>query len=366
MQRRRGLSLGRVLGLALVLASAAALAAWWRRPPAPLEVPTRLAERGSVEELVVSTTQGVVRPRRQVQVRATVPGNLRAVAVAEGDRVREGQVLAVYDDRVLAAQEAVAAAQAEASARLLAQARASAGVGALPPAELERVEDQAAVAARQAEAVRAQRTPYRVVAPFPGMVTRVLVEAGDATVPGAPMMELVDDGALHVQARIDETDLPRVREGQPVRVTLDAWPDDAVPGQVGRIAEVVTQEPPFARTVSLEIALPGAAGTGGPRPRPGMSADVEIVVGQGEGVVVPTVAVFERDGERYAWVVVGGRLQRRRVEIAAGNWEWTAVSAGIEPGDRVVVATDTKGLAEGRAAVDAAEARAAGPGRAGP
>ncbi len=324
-------------------------ARWWTRPKPPVSVQVRAVLHGSVEEVVVATTQGAVRPLRTVQIRASQPTSIRQMAVEEGDRVKEGDLLVQFDDRTVAAQERVAQAQADAASRLAVQAEASWKAGLTPPVELEKIKDSAEISRRQWDSVKVQRSLMRVLAPWGGLVTRTLVATGDSPVVGQPMLELMDDSELHVEARIDETDLPKVKPGQPVRVILEAWPESPLPGEVSSLAPLVTQEPPFTRTLLLDVKLlPGAEGS--PVPRPGMSADVEVVVGRGEGLLVPTVALFDRDGARHAWVLEQGVLRDRGVTTGPSNFEQTVVTGGLKEGDRVVMSLQTEGFTDGLSA----------------
>jgi HlyD family secretion protein len=97
------------------------------------------------------------------------------------------------------------------------------------------------------------------------------------------------------------------------------------------------------RTQEIEADIPSDPSK--PEPSPGMTADVEIILGRREAVLrVPTFAVV--DGKRVL-AVIAGRAVSRPVEVGLRSWEWTEVRSGLEKGDRVITSLDRAGLKDG-------------------
>jgi HlyD family secretion protein len=129
-------------------------------------------------------------------------------------------------------------------------------------------------------------------------------------VPTPPAIDLIDESCLYVKAPMDEVDAPKVREGQVVRISLDALPGQSFPGKVRRIAPYVTVVEKLARTVDIEATFDDPSKI--ERLLVGYSADVEVVLKTRENVLrVPTAALLE--GSR-ALVVVDDRLEERKVK----------------------------------------------------
>jgi HlyD family secretion protein len=167
-------------------------------------------------------------------------------------------------------------------------------------------------------------------------------------------VDVVDSTCLYVSAPIDEVDAPRVREGMPARVTLDAFRERSFAAHVRRVAPYVLDTEKQARTVEVEA---GIDDLGGALLLPGYSADVEVILAERQDVLrVPTRALLE-DGRVY--VLEDGEVHAREIAVGIGNWEYTEVTGGLEAGARVVVSVDREGLADGVAAV----ARGDGPSR---
>ena len=209
---------------------------------------------------------------------------------------------------------------------------------------LEAKRQDIALAAAQAESQRidlslAQRSrdDTKVMAPMDGVVSVRNVQIGQIISSaisnvggGTTVLTLADLSRIYVLATVDESDIGGVKAGQTVQVTADAFAGKRFPGKVVRIApkgvnasNVVTFE------VKIEVLGPNKALL-----KPEMTANVEILIEQKDGVLlVPTEAVTRRQRERIATVVgPDGTAQERVVEV------------GIQDGTRVEI---TKGLSEG-------------------
>ena len=83
---------------------------------------------------------------------------------------------------------------------------------------------------------------------------------------------------------------------------------------------------------------------------PGYSADIEVILAARDKVLrIPTEAVLE--GNRVMIFTADSRLTERKIEAGLGNWVWTEVRKGLEPGEEVVTSVDREGVIDGAAAV---------------
>ena len=133
-------------------------------------------------------------------------------------------------------------------------------------------------------------------APFSGIIAKITGEIGEyATpsppgIPTPPVIDLIDNSCLYVLAPMDEVDAPKIKLGQPARVTLDAMPDKVFHGKVTRIAPYVTEIEKQARTVDIEVHMNDI-----PKDSnllAGYSADIEVILGSHDNVLrIPTQAI---------------------------------------------------------------------------
>src|SRR5512139_2698012 len=367
------------LRLVLVVLAVAALAyaGWFLTRPKPPEVELATVARGPVEATVVNTRAGTVKACRRARLAPVAGGQIVKLWVKEGDRVKAGQPLLELWNRDLAAQRELATRQLATSEE---RRREACITAANAKRDAERTEQLAAkgfVSPQSAEDARAEararqancdalvadvkraQAQIRVTlaglerttltAPFAGIVAEVTGEVGEFTtpsppgIPTPPAVDLIDDSCLYVSAPMDEVDAPRLKPGQPARITLDALPGRTFPGHVRRIAPYVTEVEKQARTVDVEVDFDAP-------PKQillvGYSADVEAIIERRANVLrVPTQAI-QQDG---TVLVLGGdgRLETRKLKTGLANWAFTEVTGGLAACDRVLLSFDQEDVKAG-------------------
>ncbi|HEX6919240.1 MAG TPA: efflux RND transporter periplasmic adaptor subunit [Actinomycetes bacterium] len=158
---------------------------------------------------------------------------------------------------------------------------------------------------------------------------------------GQALLTVTDVSTLSLTAQVDETDVLLVKSGVPADADLDAVPDATYPATVTTIDPAPTTSTRGGVTYVVRLALgrgTSADGSVAPRPRPGMSAVVDLKVRVARDVLaVPAAAVF-RDGRRDAvWVVRGGLAEKRLVRVGAQGRDEVEVVEGLKGGERLVV-----------------------------
>jgi HlyD family secretion protein len=355
--------------------------------PADVPVTVFRVARGVVEETVTNSKAGKVASRHRATLSTEIGGRVARLPVRKGTRVRAGDVLVQLADADVRAQlalqersaDAVAASEREACARAdqadkdLARSRALAEDRVISAAILDSSVsardaaraacDAAHARVRQARAavdlarVDLRKTVLR--APFDGVVAELTTEVGEWITPSPPglpippVVELISAADLYVSAPLDEVDVGRVKDGQTVRVTMDAYPGRSFPGRVVRVAPYVLDVQEQNRTFEIEVELDDAAFAR--TLVPGSSADVEVVLDTHvDAMRVPSHAVLE--GTKVL-VVRDGRLVAVPVKTGLKNWAFTEIREGLTPGDLVVVTFDDPAVKEGARVRIAGETR---------
>lgn len=312
--RRRALY---VLGGIAVLALAGAGLRSCRSEPEAPPYRTAQVESGALVQTV--SASGVIEALVTVEVGSQISGQIQAIMADFNDRVKAGQVLAELDPQtfqsrlrlgqadVAAGEAAVrqAEAQAQQARQELARRKSLAAQGYYSPAALEASEAQARTSAAALEAARARvqqsraslRTTEvdlsrtRIVSPIDGVVVFRAIEPGQTVAASfqAPVLFRIarDFDRVKVKISVDEADIGGVREGQVVKFTVDAFPDQVFEGIVTQVRkQPVTEQNVVAYTVMAE-----AQNTGG-RLMPGMTANADIVIQRREGVLKVPVAAL--------------------------------------------------------------------------
>jgi HlyD family secretion protein len=369
----------RTFGIIAALAAAGVGAALWLGRPQPIVVDVADVGRGTVAETVTNTRAGTVKACQRARLAPPAGGQIARLPVKKGDRVEAGQVLLELWNEDVRAELAVTERDAAAArsrreeacigARVARRestrlqtlverklvstelAERAAGEAEAREAACRAAAGQIRVAEARIEAARARLERTLLRAPFAGTVAEINGELGEFVtpspvgIPTPPAVDVVDTSCIYITAPIDEVDAPRVREGMPARVTLDAFRDRSFPAHVRRVAPYVLDTEKQARTVEVEAEVDEV---GDALLLPGYSADVEVILAERTDVLrVPTRALLE--GKR-VYLLEDGRIRAREVTTGLGNWEYTEITGGLEAGERVVISIDREGLADGVAA----------------
>lgn len=374
----------RAAGIAALVAILAILRMTVLRPAA-VPVTVFRAAAGRVEDSVTNSKAGTVKSRRRAALSSEIGGRVALLPIKKGVRVKRGDTLmAIADEdyraQVLVQQAAVAAArsarsevcrQAELAERDLARNRRLASEQIVSPELLDQLQSRRDVAAascetagariRQAEAglavakVNLEKTVLR--APFEGIVADVTTEIGEWITPSPPglpippVIVLYDDSATYISAPMDEVDVARVRVGQAVRLTLDAYAGRPFSGRVTRVSPYVLDVQEQNRTFEIEAELDDADFARSLLP--GTSADVEVILSERASVLrIPSYALLE--GNRVL-VVREGRLAGQMVKTGLKNWQFAEITDGLSAGDAVAVSLDRAEVKEGAQVVIAGE-----------
>jgi HlyD family secretion protein len=369
----------RRLAIAAILLAVIATLLWWATRPKPIPVVLKEVATGSVESTVSNTRAGTVDACQRTKLSTIQGGRIEFLGVKEGDRVKQGQLLmklwnddqqaqaALAQTQIALAEKRVTEAcvvaanaerEAERQAKLRAQGFVSVGKeeAARTDAEARRAAcatAKADVASAQAKfkATRVEQGRTALYAPFDGIVAKIVGELGEYStpsppgVPTPPAIDLIDDTCLYVTAPMDEVDAPKIKPGQPVRISLDALPKQALPGKVRRVAPYVSAVEKQARTVDIEVDFEAPESAG--KLLVGYSADVEILLAVRENVLrIPTAALLE--GNRVlVYNPETERLDERTVKTGLANWEYTEIADGLRAGDRIVTSLEKEGVKAG-------------------
>lgn len=298
------------------------LAVWggWQllKPKAPKDpYRTEQVQQGDITRSV--SASGSLQALVTVDVGSQISGQILKVLVDFNDQVRAGQLMATLDPQTYVSRLRQGEAQIAANQAQVAQAQAQAeqaraaynrtkslyDQGIMAEAALETSmaawkSTQANVQAARAGVVQSQaalastRTDLgrtNIVAPISGVVINRSIEPGQTVAASftAPVLFQIaqDLSKLEVKISVDEADIGQVREGQEVRFTVDAFPDDTYTGVVTQ----VRKQPETESNVVAYIVIAQAENPGG-KLMPGMTANADIVIQQLRGVMkVPAAAL---------------------------------------------------------------------------
>jgi multidrug resistance efflux pump len=152
------------------------------------------------------------------------------------------------------------------------------------------------------------------------------------------IITIPDTTKMSVKVRIHESYIKKIKKGLKARVTVDAFADKVLTGEVSKVGVLPDSQNrwmnPDLKVYLTTITVEGVHDW----IKPGMSAKVEVMVNQLDNVIyVPVQAVTPINGKQYCQVVKGAKSDRREVEIGEFNDEFIEVKQGIQEGDVVVL-----------------------------
>lgn len=322
---------------------------------------------GNVQEYV--SGPGVLEARIPVSVSGRITSQIVWLGADVGDRVKRGDVLVrlerselmaklnqaregvtVASRNIYLAETGRSKAQADLDlardnymrdsevfkAGYISQAAMDASTAQLRVAESAMHAADALLSVRQAEHRKANEDVANaeavlayteITAPMDGVVVSRLREIGDTVMPGTPVLQIVDENTLWVKARIDETVVGKVRQGQPAVIALRT-------GGIfnGRVERVERQSDKATRELEVAVSFE----------QPPLEfaidqeAEVRILTGEADGLVIPSVSLFYKNGKPAVLVLKDGRSFLQPVKIGLKGENAVQVLDGLRSGDSLV------------------------------
>jgi len=198
-------------------------------------------------------------------------------------------------------------------------------------AQAERDRDRAALTLAQVQ------LSYAVIAaPISGVIASVATQEGETVAAGlnAPtFVTIIDLARLQVEAYVDEVDIGKIKTGQRVVFTVDAFPADDFKGVVAAIYPKATiQDNVVKYVVAVEIAPPYEG-----RLRPEMTTNVSIQLQSRQVLAIPSNAVRREGGKHFVQVLVNGKPELREVRLGWKDGAWTEVAEGVTEGQQILL-----------------------------
>lgn len=317
------------------------------------------------------TVSGSVEPAEVVRLTAQIAGTVGGVRVDRGSQVARGQVLAVIEAQGVRSQAAgaeaqVAAARAQlgiaqqrlvASKRLLDAGAISAIEYRTAQANQEAAEAQLAAARAQSAGANESAAHTTVRAPISGVISARGVSGGEPVSVGADLFTVVNASELELAGQVGVQEASRVRSGQAVAFTLDAYPNQSFRGRVARVDP--TSDPGTGQVgVYVRLPNPGNRIVGGQFARGRIETG-----GTTTAVTIPESALTNRTADTATVYVIAGNKASRRKAVLGARDETSgtvAVLTGISAGEKVLI-NPPSDIGEGTRVTIAADKPVAAP-----
>jgi RND family efflux transporter MFP subunit len=307
--------------------------------------PENIAVAASTELQSGPPISGTLEPDRAATVRAEVGGAVLKSYFEEGDKVKEGAVLARIEDAslrdaVLSARSGVRSAEAslEVARRNLDRTERLHQAGAVADRDLESSRVSAttaegALADAQARLASAQQqlAHTTVRAPFAGIVSSRQAKEGDVVQVGAALYTVVDPSTLRLEANVPSDQIGKLRPGTPVEFTVSGF-DRRFTGKIDRVNPVVD---PTTRQLRIYASIRNAEGA----LAGGLYAQGRVATESTKGIGVPLAAIDDHGSEPTVHRLSGGRVVETPVKLGIRDQaaEQVQIVSGLAAGDTVLL-----------------------------
>lgn len=347
---------------------------------------TARVEKGNIRAVLVET--GIIKPQvgALVKIGARATGTIVEMNVQIGDKVKQGELIALIDDREIQKElEQLKAALASAKATLtqvevtyperIKEARANYSYAKInhnreqqllkfeyttedavdkakselqaTQANLKRLQEeyqtQLRIAAADIEEIEASvkrqevnLTYTKIYAPIDGVITEVTAQAGETVVTGLQVANLVtvlDPTRLEMRIYVDETDVGRVKIGQQVEYYVDTYPDKTFHGTIDEIYP----QPEIKDNIVYYLAISKVSKDDAHFLKPEMTTHVRIIYREEENILtVPNAAIKFEEGRQIAYKIVGpNKVDKLELTIGVRGEDKTQILSGTEEGDEL-------------------------------
>jgi RND family efflux transporter MFP subunit len=332
-------------------------------PETVSDVSMIVAHEVSVPEWIEAV--GTVQAAQTAQIASQAAGSILEIRAHEGDRVQAGQVLAVIDDAQPRAAVDQASAALDAAQKQAAAADADFALAKITLQRYQQLYDKKSVSPQEFDEVKARfqsaearremaqagqsqasaaltqaKTSLsytQVRAPFSGVITAKMADAGALASPGSPLFAMEATRSYRLEANVDEGDIHFVRAGQTAAVFIDALGGTQLSGKV---AEILPAADPGSRSFLVKVSLPAE-----PRMRSGLFGRVRFAHGEREALLIPRSAVIERGQLSGVYVADEKQIaELRYVTLGSIFGDQAEVLSGLKEGEMLVATPGQRDL----------------------
>jgi len=309
-------------------------------PSPPISVKTATPKSGSITRSITLPTFRML-PYQSATLYAKVAGYLKTLKADKGDAVTAGQLLAEIEVPELLADEAQFKAEADVERgnyERMAAARAKAP-DLVVPQTVDDLRGKADIAKAKLQRTQTLLQFARITAPFSGVVTARFVDPGafipaataGSTPQNAALLTIMDFSRVRVQLYVPEAEVPFIRNGLPVTLTVDELPGRTFNASVSRFSNALDEA---TKTMLTEIELPNADHA----LRPGMYATVKLAVQRrNAALLVPKEAVVVEKAGTFVYTVAEGKARKLPVHTGFNDGVNVEIVDGVTANQPVIL-----------------------------
>lgn len=298
-------------------------------PTASVRVAAVTREIASHQIELVGTVEAV----KQAEISSKITGNILSISVDLGSRIKKGDLLVTLSAAEISAQVQQAKAQLEQAKRNLTREEKLLKQNAATPETVKSLRDTVRIAQAAFLESQTMLDYTTIIAPFDGIITQKLANAGDLATPGKPLLRIEEENNLQILTDIPEAMIHKIKTGDILHATVPAINIQVT----GVVTEVSPTADPSSRTTPIKLKINAES-----KLRSGQFARVTLALDETETFVIPKDAVVTYGQLERVFVATNNqaqlRLVRTGVTLASGDGkERIEVLSGLNEGENVII-----------------------------
>lgn len=293
-------------------------------------VKVRVQELHAVALPFLVEVPGTVQAGESAQISARVSGQVTAVPVNAGSRVKKNELLVKISAAEIGAQVQQAETQLSQAKRNLEREERLLNSGASTRESVKSLREMVQIREAAWRESQAMLNYTSIRAPFDGLVTRKFVEVGDLAAPGKPLLQLENRAQLEALVPVPEALITHLSIGDSLQIHIPA-------AEVHCSAEVMEIAPtvdPTTRTTQVKLLLPD-----NPKLRSGQFARISLPGKEVKTLLIPARALQVNGQLEQVFVADNEVAHRRLVRTGTRSADQIEILSGLEPGDKIILSS---------------------------
>ena len=306
-------------------------------PSASVPVQVEAVPRRSISQYL--ETNGTLEAENEVDIVARTSGPVTEIRTEEGQMIRSGELIARIDEREARNHAAIATVARDEAQLAFNRAKSSWDEGLVSREAYDTALSQLSSASAQLESAEIQLAYTEIRAPFDALVVTRDIKLAQYVTSGTTLFRISDFTPLLCRVEVPEKDLPRIRDGQPAHLRVEAYPSESFSATVARMRPTVD---PATGTFTVTLEVDGRG-----KLRPGMFASVYLQTDtHDDALVIPRNALVLDSLGDTVYVKAGDVSARREVRLGLRDEDSVEILEGLNEGDLLIV-IGQDGLADG-------------------
>lgn len=300
-----------------------------QKPPKQLAIPVNVTKpvRELIKDNLIMT--GSTAAYREVTIMSETQGKVLSMNLELGQKVKEGQIIAVVDDELKMAQLKTAEANLDKARKDLERFESLLKEKAATEYQVENARLQVKLAESQFTIAKRQVEDSKIKSPLSGTVIMKMLEAGMMVGPATPVATIADLSKIKVRVNVPEKEIYKLKLQQPVEVSFEALGNQKFTGRISAIGDKADE----AHTFLVEITVPNTQGI----LKAGMFATVDFKLpSERNALLIPRKAIDGSLKQPIVYIAQGNKAVKKEVTLGVEKGTMIEVVNGLNEDDLII------------------------------